>query len=104
MQFLDCVDRHDGAQAAALLHPDASWSTASPFGDVHGASAIQALIETQLPPRKFGPAFARHRMVAAADVDDLAVITPTGELCSFSVEVDRSRSPMVISRLVRTVL
>ena len=74
------------------------------FGDVHGASAIQALIETQLPPRKFGPAFARHRMVAVADVDDLAVITPMGELCSFSVEVDRSRSPMLISRLARTVL
>ena len=103
MQFLDCVDRRDGAQAAALLHPDASWSTASPFGDVHGASAIQALIDTKLPPRKYGPAFARHRMVSVADVDDLAVITPTGELCSFSVEVDRSWSPMVISRLVRTM-
>jgi NADH-quinone oxidoreductase subunit G len=43
-------------------------------------------------------------MVAVADVDDLAVITPTGELCSFSVEVDCSRSPMLISRLARTVL
>ena len=104
MQFLDCVDRRDGAGAAALLHPDASWSTASPFGDVHGASAIQALIETQLPARKYGPAFARHTMVSSADMDDLAVITPTGELCRFSVALDSSRSPMLISRLVRTIL
>ena len=66
--------------------------------------AIEALIDTKLPARKYGPAFARHRMLSAADMHDLAVITPTGELCSFSVEVDRSRSPMVISRLVRTVL
>lgn len=103
MQFLDCVDRRDGAQAAALLHPDASWSTASPFGDVHGARAIQALIDTQLPARKYGPAFARHRMVSAADMDDLAVITPTGELCSFSLEFDCGQSPTLITRLVRTL-
>ncbi|MEG1054589.1 MAG: iron hydrogenase small subunit, partial [Janthinobacterium sp.] len=104
MQFLDCVDRRDGAGAATLLHPDASWSTASPFGDVHGATAIQALIDTRLPAREYGPAFARHRMVSAADMDDLAVITPTGELCRFSVALDSSRSPMLISRLVRTIL
>ena len=103
MQFLDCVDRRDGAQAAAPLHPDASWSTASPFGDIHGASAIEALIDTKLPARKYGPAFARHRMLSAADMHDLAVITPTGELCSFSVELDRSQSPIVITRLARTL-
>ena len=70
---------------------------------MHGASVVQALIDTQLPARKYGPVFVQHRMVSAADVDDLAVITPMGELCSFSVEVDRRQSPVAIARLVRTL-
>ena len=87
----------------ALLHSDASWSTASPFGDVHAATAIQALVDTQLPTRKSGPASARHRMISAADVDDLAIITRTGELCSYRIKVDCIPSPTVLSRLARTI-
>lgn len=34
MRFLDCVDRRDGAGAAALFHPEGLWSTASQFGDI----------------------------------------------------------------------
>lgn len=108
MRFLDCVDRRDATGAARLLHRDASWSTASPFGDIQGASNIEALIETRLPPRKYGPGYARHRMQRRAEIDDLAVITPAGERCRFSLEVDTlqegSRSRMVIRRLVRSLL
>jgi len=70
------VDRRDGCGAAKLLHPDASWSTASPFGDIHGAANIEAFIDTQLPPRKYGPEYARHRLEPDTDIDDLKVITP----------------------------
>ena len=79
MRFLDCVDRRDGIAAANLFHSDALWSTASPFGDIQGAAKIEALITTQLPPRKYGPEYVRHRMESTADVDDLTVITPMGE-------------------------
>lgn len=108
MRFLDAVDRRDAESAARLFHPDAVWSTASPLGDVQGASNIEAFIRGRLPPRRFGPAYVRHRMESAADVDDLAVVTPAGERCRFDMEVDTlqqgGRSMMVISRLVRHVL
>jgi len=108
MRFLDGVDRRDGHGAASLFHPDASWSTASPFGDVEGAAAIEAFINTRLPARKFGPAYARHRMASASDIDDLTVMTPAGERCRFSLETETLRegreSRMVIKRLVRQVL
>jgi len=108
MRFLDCVDRRDGSGAASLFHPDALWSTASPFGDIHGVSNIEALINAHLPPRKYGPEYARHRMESTADIDDLTVLTPMGERCRFSMEVDTtregSRSSMVIRNLVREIL
>lgn len=108
MRFLDCVDRRDGRGAASLFHPDALWSTASPFGDIQGAAAIETFINTRLPARKFGPAHARHRMASAADVDDLTVVTPTGERCRFALDTDTlhegRESRVVIKRLVRQVL
>jgi iron-only hydrogenase group A len=108
MRFLDCVDRRDASGAISLLHPEALWSTASPFGDIQGASNIGALISTHLPPRKFGPAYARHRMESTADIDDLTVVTPTGERCRFSMEVSTTHegghSRMVIRNLVREIL
>ena len=108
MQFLDCVDRRDGRAAASLFHPDALWSTASPFGDIQGAANIAALINTQLPPRKYGPGYARHRMASTADTNDLTVVTPAGERCRFSMEVDTlhegRQSRMVIRKLVREIL
>jgi len=108
MRFLDYVDRRDGAGAASLFHPDALWSTASPFGDIQGASNIEALINLHLPARKYGPQYARHRMKSTADINDLTVLTPAGELCSFSMEVDtlheRNQSRMVITKLVREIL
>jgi len=108
MRFLDCVDRRDASGAARLFHADALWSTASPFGDIQGASKIEALINTQLPPRKYGPAYARHRMESASDNNDLTVLTPTGERCRFSMEVDTNHEGnqprMLIRKLVREVL
>lgn len=108
MRFLDCVDRRDGSAAVSLFHPDALWSTASPFGDVQGVTNIKALINTRLPPRGYGPEYARHRMESTADIEDLTVVTPTGERCRFSIEVDTlhedGQSRMVISNLVREVL
>jgi len=108
MRFLDCVDRRDGGGAVNLFHPDALWSTASPFGDIQGISNIEALINTRLPPRKYGPAYARHRMESTADIDDLTVVTPAGERCRFSMEVETlhegSQSKMVIRNLVREIL
>ncbi|MCK4742199.1 MAG: iron hydrogenase small subunit, partial [Sulfuriflexus sp.] len=108
MQFLDCVDRRDASNAIKLFHPDALWSTASPFGDIEGATNIEAFINTRLPPRKYGPAYARHRMESTADVEDLTVITPSGERCRFSIESEilheGSQSRMVFRKLVREVL
>ena len=108
MRFLDCVDRRDASSATNLFHPDALWSTASPFGDIEGVANIQALINTRLPPRKYGPAYARHQMESTADIDDLTVITPAGERCRFDMEVetlhDGSQSKMVIRKLVREIL
>ncbi|MES1982894.1 MAG: [FeFe] hydrogenase, group A [Pseudomonadota bacterium] len=108
MRFMDCVDRRDANGAVSLLHPDALWSTASPFGDVRGAANIETLINTHLPPRKYGPAYTRHRVESAADIEDLTIVTPAGERCRFSMEVDTihegSHSRMVITNLVREVL
>lgn len=108
MRFLDCVDRRDGNGAAKLFHPDGLWSTASPFGDIQGASNIEAFINTNLPPRKYGPAYARHSMESPDDIEDLTVITPAGERCKFSVNLDTvhegSQSNMVIRSLMREVL
>lgn len=108
MRFLDAVDRRDGPGAASLFQPDAVWSTASAFGDIQGAAAIAAFIQQQLPARKFGPGYLRHRMQAAADVDDLGVITPMGEHCRFTMEVASvpvgAHAKLLISRLQRQVL
>ncbi|MES0328180.1 MAG: [FeFe] hydrogenase, group A [Gammaproteobacteria bacterium] len=108
MRFLDCVDRRDAGGAVNLFHPDALWSTASPFGDIQGVTNIKALINTRLPPRKYGPEYGRHRMESTADIDDLTVVTPTGERCRFSIEVDTihegNQSRMVIRNLVREIL
>lgn len=108
MRFLDCVDRRDASDADALLHPDALWSTASRFGDIQGAANIEVLINTRLPARNYGPMYVRHRMESAADVNDLTVITPTGERCRFIVTLDTlqegSQSKVVIKKLVRQVL
>jgi NADP-reducing hydrogenase subunit HndD len=105
MRFLDCVDRRDGAAGASLFHPDGLWSTDSPFGEILGASNIEALINTRLPPARYGPGYVRHRMESAADIDDLTVVTPAGERCRFSMEVgtrdEGGRSRVVIRRLAR---
>ncbi|OAB58531.1 hypothetical protein AY599_08380, partial [Leptolyngbya valderiana BDU 20041] len=107
MRFLDCVDRRDGKGAAQLLHPDAVWDTASARGELHGAGAIEAFIDSRLPPRGFGPEFKRHRMQSSADADDLSVIAASGQACRFEVELarieDNGRSRLVISELRRRV-
>jgi hypothetical protein len=108
MRFLDCVDRRDGHGAVSLFHPDAIWSTASSFGDIQGISNIETLINTQLPPRKYGPEYKRHHMESAADIDDLTAVTPKGERCRFRLDVqtlyEGSQSRVVIRKLVREVL
>ncbi|WP_455217507.1 hypothetical protein, partial [Kaarinaea lacus] len=84
------------------------WSTASPFGDIQGTMNIEAFINTRLPPRQYGPMYARHRMASTADIDDLTVITPAGEKCRFTMDVDTategSDSKLLITKLVREVL
>ena len=108
MQFLDCVDRRDGVGAVNLFHSDAVWSTASPFGDIESVTNIKVLINTELPPRKYGPDYARHRMESASDAEDLTVITPTGERCRFSLDVETvhegTEPKVVIRKLSREVL
>jgi iron-only hydrogenase group A len=108
MRFLDCVDRRDAAGAASLLHTDIVWETASPLGEIHGIANIGEVINKRLPPRKFGPGYVRHQMASAADKDDLDVVTPTGERCRFSVEVEvvfeGSQPKTLIRKLVRQVL
>lgn len=106
MRFLDAVDRRDASAAAALCHPDVVWVTSSPFGDVRGAAKVAGLIQ-QLPPRRFGAHLQRHRMQEPAVVDDLGVITPSGERCSFEVQTATvgagDPTETVIARLVRRV-
>ena len=105
MRFLDCVDRRDGAGAASLFHPEGLWSTASLFGDIHGASSIETFINTRLPARQYGPEYRRHWMDSAAEIDDLTVVLATGERCRFTVELSPtdadSPSKMLIRRLIR---
>jgi NADP-reducing hydrogenase subunit HndD len=107
-RFLDCVDRRDAEAAASLFHPDGVWSTASPFGDIRGADNIAALIRNDLPPRKFGPHFVRHRLEPPAGPDDLVVVTPDGQRCRFTMEtcpVDADgRSSVRIRTLERHLL
>ena len=107
-RLLDCVDRRDGRGAAALFDREGTWVTASPLGTVQGQAAIQALDETALLPRQFGPALARHRMVKPAAPDDLTVVTPTGEHCRFTLNVVTRQvgghTQMLIQTLVREVL
>ena len=108
MRFLDCVDRRDADGAARLFCPDAVWSTASPLGNIQGAANIRTFISTTLPQRRAGPEFVRHRMESSADMDDLAVVTPAGERCRFSIEVEilheGSQSGMLIKNLTRNIL
>lgn len=105
MRFLDAVDRRDAEAASRLFHSDGLWSTASPLGDARGTDAIEALIRTGLPPRRYGPGYARHRMASASEVDDLTVLTPAGERCRFDVELaalhEAGRSRTVIKSLLR---
>lgn len=103
MRFLDCVDRRDGAAAAGLFHPQGAWSTASPFGTIHGATNIEGFINTRLPPRKFGPQYRRHRMESVAGVDDLVVVTPTGERCTFDIEIDTTPTTGGCGMVIRTL-
>jgi iron-only hydrogenase group A len=44
MRLLDCVDRRDGKAAASLFHPDATWSTASAFGEIRGRAGIESFV------------------------------------------------------------
>lgn len=88
MRLLDAVDRRGAEGAASLFHPKALRSTGSSFDDAQGAAAdIEALVATRLPPRKHGPRYARHRMASAANADDLTVITPEGERCTFEMHI-----------------
>lgn len=107
MRFLDCVDRRNGSEAVKLLHPDAIWITGSSFGEIHGAANIELFITTQLPPRQFGPKFARHRMNHSSDIDDLSVLTPAGEKCYFFIEVgplhEQDQNKLLIKKLVRNL-
>ena len=108
MQFLDCVDRRDGAVASKLFAADALWSTASPFGEIEGGANVEEFINTRLPPRMYGAAYSRHKMELASAVDDLTVITPTGERCHFIIETEMlnedGQQKLVIKKLVRNVL
>ncbi|MEJ8810811.1 [FeFe] hydrogenase, group A [Variovorax ureilyticus] len=108
MRFLDAVDRRDAKGAASFFAPDGVWSTASSFGDVRGAAAVAALIAERLPPRRYGEHYARHRMAAAAEIDDLTVLMPTGERCRFSMEVRtiqrEGQTRTVFQKLERHVL
>ena len=105
MRFLDAVDRRDGRRAARLFHPEALWMTNSPFGDIRGRDGIEDFILHRLPQRQFGPRFARHRMEYPAQVGDLTVRTPTGELCRFEMELEQGEDGRpLIRRLVRKPL
>ena len=98
-RFLDCVDRRDGAGAAALCSADVTWHTASvAFGDVRGRDGVVALIERQLPRVRGGPLRARHRFTRADDGFD--VLAPNGELARFDVDFDGK----LLRRITRVLL
>jgi NADH-quinone oxidoreductase subunit G len=108
MQFLDAVDRRDAEAVGRLFDVEGVWSTAAAPGVLRGRSSIEDFVRTRLPPRRFGPAHVRHRMVSAAGVDDLTVLAPNGELCRFVLEVrdvrEEGRERTVIRKLQRQVL
>lgn len=108
MRFLDCVDRRDTKTLSDLIHPDAIWKTASPFGEIHGRENIHAFIKDTLPPRQYGAHFQRHKMAKSSDINDFTVLTPLGETCRFTLETDTIEdSPFpktVIKTLTREVL
>jgi NADH-quinone oxidoreductase subunit G len=107
MRFLDCVDRRDGEGAANLFHADAVWCTASPYGDVQGRANIASLVSSQLPPRAFAAGYHRHKMLSAADPEDLDVLTPDGQRCYFTIDLcdpgDDANAAIQIKRIVRRV-
>lgn len=108
MRFLDSVDRRDGEGAARLCHPEATWSTASLYGEIRGRREIADFIVHGLPPRSFGTAHVRHRMAVAAGTEDLCVRTPDGQLCRFDLEIcttgDGSAQNTMITRMTRHLL
>ncbi|RZF25651.1 2Fe-2S iron-sulfur cluster binding domain-containing protein [Paraburkholderia sp. UYCP14C] len=108
MQFLDCVDRRDAAGATSLLHPGIVWETDSPIGRIQGISDVRKLIDSRLPPRKYGSGYVRHRMESAADADELTAVTPTGERCLFRIDVETvvegRRFRTLITKLVRELI
>lgn len=103
MRFLDCVDRRDGAAAAKLFAPDGTWSTGSDVGDINGAEEIEAFINHTLPPRSYGPDFARHQMESAERVDDLVVLAPDGSRCSFEMKLGPGSSPDEPGKVIRSL-
>ena len=108
MRFLDCVDRRDGGAAAQLFGPNGVWSTASAFGDIQGKEEIEAFINTTLPPRQYGPKYARHMMASVAKADDLTVLAPDGSHSRFELDVcpidSEGGSKMLIQTLTRRLL
>lgn len=108
MQFLDAVDRRDGEAVAKLFHTNGRWVTASPFGDLVGSEQIKQFVLHTLPARKYGPAFARHKMVSANDKEDLRVKAPNGELSVFTLETKMvpqgTQTKQLITQLVRKVM
>lgn len=108
MRFLDHVDRRDSDGLSTILHTDVVWITASPFGAIEGLSSVETFINTQLPARKYGPHFVRHRMESSTDINDLTVITPMGERCRFDIETEtideNGQDRMLIKKLTREIL
>ncbi len=102
MKFLDCIDRRDSEGLSEIMHPQAIWDTASPFGILTGINDIRAFVEEKLPPREFSTHYSRHKMASRADNEDLSVMTPAGEKCRFSLETSRDKTgKQQISRLIR---
>ncbi|MDH5766613.1 MAG: hypothetical protein OEZ38_11415 [Gammaproteobacteria bacterium] len=51
---LDCINQRDGGAMANLFHASTLWSTASPFGDIHGHENIKTLMNSKLPHASMG--------------------------------------------------
>ena len=81
-------------------------SADNPYG--YGVGCPDDWVDTQLPPRQYGPHFRRHLMVSPAEAADLTLLTPDGERCRFKMEVckmeEDGRSRTVIGRLEREFL
>jgi NADH-quinone oxidoreductase subunit G len=105
MRFLDAVDRRDTGTIAQLFHPQALWQTASPLGDIQGLDHIVALVRDRLPSLSApGGSVQRHRMKNPSSADDLSVVTPNGEECRFTLEIEGALdqpSSVKIKRLTR---